>query len=48
MGTHYLQVQLALNAFSIGCAGFSTLSPYRPLFLSLTTASLGLAHLRHR
>lgn len=42
------QVQLALNVFSIGCAGFSVLTPYRPLFIGLTTASLGYTHLKHR
>ncbi|EIE18468.1 hypothetical protein COCSUDRAFT_34498 [Coccomyxa subellipsoidea C-169] len=40
-------VQLALNLFSVGCAGFSVLTPYRPLFMGLTTASLGYSHLRH-
>ncbi|KAF9581959.1 hypothetical protein BGW38_000836, partial [Lunasporangiospora selenospora] len=29
-------IQLALNLFSIGCAGFSVLTPLRPLFLGLT------------
>ncbi|KAK9902032.1 hypothetical protein WJX75_001765 [Coccomyxa subellipsoidea] len=41
-------VQLALNFFSMGCAGFSVLTPYRPLFMGLTTASLGYSHLKHR
>ncbi|RIA80935.1 hypothetical protein C1645_791551 [Glomus cerebriforme] len=30
-------IQLVLNIFSIGCAGFSILTPYRPIFLSFTT-----------
>ncbi|CAM6088990.1 unnamed protein product [Calypogeia fissa] len=29
-------IQLILNTFSISCAGFSVLTPYRPLFLCLT------------
>ena len=29
-------IQLVLNLFSIGCAGFSILTPYRPIFLSFT------------
>ncbi|CAG8500582.1 4723_t:CDS:1 [Funneliformis mosseae] len=29
-------IQLILNFFSIGCAGFSVLTPYRPIFLSFT------------
>jgi copper chaperone CopZ len=33
-------LQLALNAASIGCAGFSALTPYRPLFRALTVTSL--------
>ena len=33
-------VQLALNSFSIGCAGFAVLDRYRPLFLILTMTSL--------
>jgi copper chaperone CopZ len=33
-------LQLALNAASIGCAGFSVLTPWRPLFRALTAASL--------
>lgn len=33
-------LQLALNAASIGCAGFSALTPYRPFFRALTAASL--------
>ncbi|CAL8465913.1 g5449 [Coccomyxa elongata] len=41
-------IQLALNMFSVGCAGFSILTPYRPLFMGLTTASLGYSHLKHR
>src|SRR5689334_13007542 len=31
-------IQLALNALSISCAGFSVLSPYRPFFLAITGA----------
>ena len=42
------QIQLVLNAFSVGCAGFSVLSPYRALFLGLTATSLGMSHMRHR
>lgn len=33
-------LQLALNAASIGCAGFSALTPYRHVFRALTAASL--------
>ena len=33
-------IQLALNVFSFGCAGFSVLDDYRPLFLVLTFTSL--------
>ena len=44
----YSQIQLVLNAFSVGCAGFSVLSPYRALFLGLTATSLGMSHMRHR
>jgi copper chaperone CopZ len=33
-------LQLALNAASVGCAGFSALTPYQPLFRALTAASL--------
>ncbi|KAG0334883.1 hypothetical protein BG000_007958 [Podila horticola] len=29
-------VQLVLNAFSIGCAGFSVLTPLRPMFLAIS------------
>jgi hypothetical protein len=43
-----VQVQLALNILSVGCAGFSVLTPYRPFFLGLTTASLGYSHWKHR
>jgi hypothetical protein len=41
-------LQLALNALSFGCAGFSALTPYRPLFLAATAGGLGLAHWRSR
>lgn len=41
-------LQLLLNALSVGCAGFSALTPYRPLFLALTASSLGAAHWRNR
>lgn len=37
-------IQLALNAMSVGCAGFSVLSPYRPAFLAATTAGLLYTH----
>ncbi|KAK3820620.1 MAG: hypothetical protein JOS17DRAFT_793977 [Linnemannia elongata] len=30
-------IQLALNLMSIGCAGFSVLTPYRPLFLAFSS-----------
>lgn len=40
-------IQLALNVMSVGCAGFSALSPYRPAFLAATTASLVLSHRRY-
>jgi len=29
-------IQLVLNAFSIGCAGFSVLTPLRPVFLAIS------------
>ncbi|KAG0219170.1 hypothetical protein B0O80DRAFT_502201 [Mortierella sp. GBAus27b] len=29
-------IQLVLNAFSIGCAGFSVLTPFRPIFTSIS------------
>lgn len=32
-------IQLLLNALKFGCAGFSILTPYRPLFLALTCIS---------
>eukprot|EP01088_Endostelium_zonatum_P015219 TRINITY_DN3637_c0_g1_i1.p1 TRINITY_DN3637_c0_g1~~TRINITY_DN3637_c0_g1_i1.p1 ORF type:complete len:197 (+),score=37.88 TRINITY_DN3637_c0_g1_i1:22-591(+) len=35
-------IQLVLNYFSFGCAGFSVLTPWRSVFLSLTFASLAL------
>ena len=42
-------VQLALNAFSLGCAGFASLDRFRPFFLSTTLGTLLLrAHLEHR
>jgi hypothetical protein len=42
-------VQLALNAFSLGCAGFASLDKFRPFFLSTTFGTLLLrAHLEHR
>eukprot|EP00392_Amoebophrya_sp_AT5.2_P009125 g9153.t1 len=38
-------LQLFLNLFSTGCAGFNTvIGQYRPFFLSLTTLSQGLAY----
>jgi len=43
-----MQIQLVLNVFSVGCAGFSVLTPYRVLFVGLTATSLGASHLRHR
>ncbi|KAG0222332.1 hypothetical protein BGW42_006681 [Actinomortierella wolfii] len=33
-------IQLVLNAFSIGCAGFSVLTPFRPFFVSLSIAMI--------
>lgn len=30
-------IQLALNLMSVGCAGFSVLTPYRPLFLAFSS-----------
>ncbi|KAG0267518.1 hypothetical protein BGZ95_002830 [Linnemannia exigua] len=30
-------IQLALNLMSVGCAGFSILTPYRPLFLAFSS-----------
>ncbi|KAG0261284.1 hypothetical protein DFQ27_003071 [Actinomortierella ambigua] len=33
-------IQLVLNAFSIGCAGFSVLTPFRPVFLSLSISMI--------
>jgi hypothetical protein len=44
-------IQLALNAFGLGCAGFAALDRWRPLTLSLTFSSLLLKaanDLRHR
>eukprot|EP00884_Botryococcus_braunii_P021464 jgi/Botrbrau1/8000/Bobra.384_2s0026.1 len=41
-------IQLALNAMSVGCAGFSVLSPYRPAFLAVTTAGLLYTHRKYR
>lgn len=40
-------IQLALNAMSVGCAGFSALTPYRPAFLAATTAGLVLSHRKY-
>jgi len=34
-------IQLLLNSFSVGCAGFAILTPYRPIFLAATTILLG-------
>ncbi|KAK9795948.1 hypothetical protein WJX73_002658 [Symbiochloris irregularis] len=41
-------LQLVLNAFSVGCAGFSVLTPYRPVFAALTSASLAYTHHKYR
>ena len=42
-------IQLFLNLFGIGCAGLNTLlSPYRPLFISLTVISLTYSFFRYR
>ncbi|RGB34546.1 hypothetical protein C1646_701723 [Rhizophagus diaphanus] len=38
LGSSCCIIQLILNIFSISCAGFSILTPYRPIFLSFTTA----------
>lgn len=40
-------VQLALNALSVGCAGFSVLRPYRPHLRAATAALLALLLVRH-
>ncbi|KAF9179657.1 hypothetical protein BGZ51_006751, partial [Haplosporangium sp. Z 767] len=40
-------IQLILNAFSIGCAGFSLLTPFRPLFLSLTLLLIIYTFFKH-
>lgn len=37
LGSSCCIIQLILNIFSISCAGFSILTPYRPIFLSFTT-----------
>jgi len=34
-------IQLVLNSLSIGCAGFSALTPYRHFFVGLTSIFLG-------
>jgi len=41
-------IQLLLNSFSVGCAGFAALTPYRPAFLSITVASLVGNYLKYR
>ncbi|RUP52169.1 hypothetical protein BC936DRAFT_138590 [Jimgerdemannia flammicorona] len=33
-------IQLLLNLFSVSCAGFAILTPYRPVFTALTALSL--------
>ncbi|KAI9359237.1 hypothetical protein DFJ73DRAFT_757695 [Zopfochytrium polystomum] len=38
-------VQLLLNAFSIGCAGFAVLDPYAPVFAALCLAALSASWL---
>jgi len=39
-------IQLGLNTMSLGCAGFSVLTPYRPVFLSMTGIFLGTLFFR--
>eukprot|EP01128_Nolandella_sp_AFSM9_P010935 TRINITY_DN7651_c0_g1_i1.p1 TRINITY_DN7651_c0_g1~~TRINITY_DN7651_c0_g1_i1.p1 ORF type:complete len:235 (-),score=70.22 TRINITY_DN7651_c0_g1_i1:192-854(-) len=41
LGSSCCAIQLVLNYFSIGCAGFAVLDPYRPAFLSLSLGSFG-------
>ncbi len=42
-------LQLFLNLFGIGCAGLNTfLTPYRPIFISLTVISLTYSYIRYR
>eukprot|EP01127_Copromyxa_protea_P018027 TRINITY_DN5586_c0_g1_i1.p1 TRINITY_DN5586_c0_g1~~TRINITY_DN5586_c0_g1_i1.p1 ORF type:complete len:182 (-),score=40.41 TRINITY_DN5586_c0_g1_i1:27-572(-) len=40
LGTSCCAIQLFLNAFSFGCAGFAVLDPYNTFFTTLSTASL--------
>jgi hypothetical protein len=37
LGSSCCLIQLILNLFSIGCAGFSVLTPYRTIFLGMST-----------
>eukprot|EP01065_Artemidia_motanka_P013720 TRINITY_DN1769_c0_g2_i1.p1 TRINITY_DN1769_c0_g2~~TRINITY_DN1769_c0_g2_i1.p1 ORF type:complete len:186 (+),score=35.21 TRINITY_DN1769_c0_g2_i1:73-630(+) len=41
LGSSCCVVQLCLNALNFGCAGFAVLDPYRPVFLTLSTLTLG-------
>ncbi|KAF8975551.1 hypothetical protein BGZ46_009051 [Entomortierella lignicola] len=41
-------IQLILNIFSIGCAGFSILTPFRPLFTSLSVLLIAFTFYKYR
>jgi len=41
LGSSCCAIQLVLNYFSIGCAGFAILDPYRPIFLAMSASSFG-------
>ncbi|KAF9919329.1 hypothetical protein BX616_007053 [Lobosporangium transversale] len=41
-------VQLVLNAFSIGCAGFSILTPFRPVFSVITLLLITYTTVKYR
>ncbi|KAJ3111942.1 hypothetical protein HK100_002502 [Physocladia obscura] len=43
LGSSCCVIQLALNAFSIGCSGFSALDPFREIFTALTVGLLTLS-----
>jgi hypothetical protein len=40
-------IQLALNAMSVGCAGFSVLTPYRPSLIAVTALGLAYSHQKY-
>ncbi|KAF9174997.1 hypothetical protein BGX20_008841 [Mortierella sp. AD010] len=41
-------IQLILNVFSIGCAGFSVLTPFRPIFGSISLALIAYTVYKYR